>query len=59
MEKDNNRLMQAYVQMIFAYVFSEMEMVEKEVIGENYCVQSRGICFHEFSEKNCFRKNGI
>ena len=32
-EKDNVRLIQAYVQMIFAHVFSEMEMVEKDSIG--------------------------
>lgn len=32
-DKDNNRLIQAYVQMIFAHVFSEMEMMEKGVIG--------------------------
>ena len=31
-EKDNTRLIQAYVQMIFAHVFSEMDMVEKESI---------------------------
>lgn len=30
-ERDNNRLIQAYVQMICAHVFSRMEMVEKEV----------------------------
>ena len=34
-EKDNTRLVEAYVQMIFAHVFSEMEMVEKEIIGGN------------------------
>ena len=34
-EKDNTRLIQAYVQMIFAHVFSEMEMVEKETIGSD------------------------
>ena len=35
-EKDNNRLVQAYVQIIFAHVFSRLEMIEKEVIrGED------------------------
>lgn len=32
-DKDNDRLIQAYVQMIFAHVFSEMEMIEKDAIG--------------------------
>lgn len=32
-DKTNNRLMQAYVQMIFAHIFSEMEMMEKEKAG--------------------------
>ena len=32
-EKDNNRLIQAYVQMICAHVFSRMEMVEKEAVS--------------------------
>ena len=32
-EKDNNRLIQAYIQMIFAHVFSKMDMIEKEVVG--------------------------
>ena len=32
-KKDNTRLIQAYVQMIFAHVFSEMNMVEKETVG--------------------------
>ena len=32
-EKENTRLIQAYVQMIFAHVFSEMHMVEKETVG--------------------------
>ncbi|MBQ8518678.1 MAG: helix-turn-helix domain-containing protein [Agathobacter sp.] len=32
-EKTNTRLIQAYVQMIFAHVFSEMKMIEKERIG--------------------------
>ena len=32
-EKDNIRLIQAYVQMIFAHVFSGMEMVSKETVG--------------------------
>lgn len=32
-EKNNSRLIQAYVQMIFAHVFLEMKMVEKESIG--------------------------
>ena len=32
-EKSNTRLIQAYVQMIFAHIFSEMNMVEKESVG--------------------------
>ena len=32
-EKDNTRLIQAYVQMIFAHIFSEIEMVQKEKVG--------------------------
>ena len=32
-DKTNTRLIHAYVQMIFAHIFSEMEMVEKESIG--------------------------
>ena len=32
-ERDNTRLIQAYVQMIFAHVFSEIDMVEKESVG--------------------------
>ena len=32
-EKETTRLIQAYVQLIFAHIFSEMEMVEKETIG--------------------------
>lgn len=34
-EKSNIRLIQAYVQMIFAHVFSELDMVEKESIGSD------------------------
>ena len=34
-EKENKRLIQAYVQMIFAHLFSEMEMVEKDVVAED------------------------
>ena len=33
LEKKNIRLVQAYVQMIFAHIFSQLEMVEKETIG--------------------------
>lgn len=32
-EKTNHRMIQAYVQMIFAHIFSEMKMVEKSTIG--------------------------
>lgn len=32
-EKSNTRLIQAYVQMIFAHIFSEMDLIEKETIG--------------------------
>ena len=32
-EKDNMRLIQAYLQMIFAHIFSEVEMIEKEGVG--------------------------
>ena len=32
-EKSNTRLIQAYVQMIFAHILSEMNMVEKETVG--------------------------
>ena len=32
-EKTNYRMIQAYIQMILAHVFSEMEMIEKETIG--------------------------
>ena len=32
-EKTNTRLVQAYVQMIFAHIFSQLEMVDKEAIG--------------------------
>lgn len=32
-EKTNTRLIQAYIQMIFAHIFSELKMVEKETIG--------------------------
>ena len=34
-EKENKRLIQAYVQMIFAHLFSEIEMVEKDVVAED------------------------
>ena len=34
-EKNNTRLIQAYVQMIFAHVFSQMDMVEKETVGSD------------------------
>lgn len=33
LEKDNSRLIQAYVQMICAHIFSKAEMVEKEMAG--------------------------
>lgn len=32
-EKENVRLIQAYVQMIFAHIFSEMAMIRKENVG--------------------------
>lgn len=32
-EKTNTRLIQAYIQMIFAHIFSEVKMIEKETIG--------------------------
>jgi len=34
-EKENTRLIQAYVQMIFAHVFSEMNMVSKESVASD------------------------
>ena len=34
-EKENHRLIQAYVQMIFAHIFSEMKMIEKETVGSD------------------------
>ena len=34
-EKENTRLVQAYVQLIFAHVFSMMNMVEKETVGSD------------------------
>ena len=37
-DKNNNRLIQAYIQIIFAHVFSEMEMVKKESLRGNNLV---------------------
>ena len=37
-KKENSRLIQAYVQMIFAHIFSEMKMIEKETIGSGNLV---------------------
>ena len=34
-EKSNIRLIQAYVQMIFAHVFSQVDMVSKETVGSD------------------------
>jgi len=34
-DKSNARLVQAYMQMIFAHIFSEVDMVEKESMGSN------------------------
>ena len=51
-EKDNVRLIQAYVQMIFAHVFSGMDMVSKETVGSEDLVYKSV----EYVAKN-FRKN--
>lgn len=51
-EKDNLRLIQAYVQMIFAHVFSEMNMMEKESAGnENLVYKSVEYVARNFREK--------
>lgn len=34
-EGENKRLTQAYVQVIFAHIFSSMKMIEKEYVGSN------------------------
>ena len=51
-EKSNTRLIQAYVQMIFAHVFSEIDMVEKETIGsEDLIYKSVEYVAKNFREK--------
>jgi len=47
-EKDNTRLIQAYVQMIFVHVFLEMNMIEKETVGSEDLVYKSV----EYVEKN-------
>ena len=51
-EKNNTRLVQAYVQMIFAHVFSGVDMVSKETVGSEDLVYKSV----EYVAKN-FRKN--
>ena len=51
-QKDNTRLMQAYVQMIFAHVFCEMDMIEKESMGsEDLVYKSVEYVAKNFREK--------
>ena len=51
-EKENTRLIQAYVQMIFAHIFSEMHMVEKESVGsEDLVYKSVEYVAKNFREK--------
>ena len=51
-EKSNTRLIQAYVQMIFAHVLSEMHMVEKETVGsEDLVYKSVEYVAKNFREK--------
>lgn len=51
-EKDNIRLIQAYVQMIFAHIFSEMNMIEKETVGsEDLVYKSVEYVAKNFREK--------
>ncbi|MBR2046523.1 MAG: AraC family transcriptional regulator [Agathobacter sp.] len=51
-EKNNTRLIQAYVQMIFAHVFSEVEMIEKETVGsEDLVYKSVEYVAKNFREK--------
>lgn len=51
-EKSNTRLVQAYVQMIFAHIFSEMDLIEKESVGgEDLVYQSVEYVAKNFREK--------
>lgn len=51
-EKTNTRLVQAYVQMIFAHIFSQLEMVEKETVGgEDLIYKSVEYVAKNFREK--------
>lgn len=51
-EKSNTRLIQAYIQIIFAHVFSEMDMVDKEVAGsEDLVYKSVEYVAKNFREK--------
>ncbi|MBR5509185.1 MAG: helix-turn-helix transcriptional regulator [Lachnospiraceae bacterium] len=51
-EKNNTRLIRAYVQMIFAHVFSQMDMVEKETVGsEDLVYKSVEYVAKNFREK--------
>lgn len=51
-EKDNIRLVQAYVQMIFAHVFSSVDMVQKETVGsEDLVYKSVEYVAENFREK--------
>ena len=51
-EKNNIRLVQAYVQMIFAHVFLQMDMVQKETIGsEDLVYKSVEYIAKNFREK--------
>jgi len=51
-EKNNIRLVQAYVQMIFAHVFLQMDMVQKETIGsEDLVYKSVEYIAKKFREK--------
>ena len=51
-EKENTRLVQAYVQMIFAHIFSEVNMVEKETVGsEDLVYRSVEYVAKNFREK--------
>lgn len=51
-DKGNTRLIQAYVQMIFAHILSEMKMVKKETVGsEDLVYKSVEYVAKNFREK--------
>ncbi|MBR4027811.1 MAG: AraC family transcriptional regulator [Lachnospiraceae bacterium] len=51
-DKNNERLIQAYVQMIFAHIFSEMKMMEKESVnGDNLIYKAVAYVAEHFREK--------